>query len=88
MITNLEEAMERLSTVSDHTAKVSVTPTTTTQVKQLVKGSSFHDETLCQLLDAARLNLIGEEAKRALMRAARCRVVELRDLKRHGEVRK
>jgi hypothetical protein len=32
-------------------------------------------------LDAARLNLIGEEAKKALNRAARARVIELRDLR-------
>jgi hypothetical protein len=35
-------------------------------VKNLVADSKFHDDVLCQLLDAARLNLIGEEAKKAL----------------------
>jgi hypothetical protein len=35
-------------------------------------------------LDAARLNLIGGEAKKALNRAARARVVELKDIKAHG----
>jgi hypothetical protein len=47
----------------------------------MVEDSRFHDETLCQLLDAARLNLIGGEAKKALNRAARARVVELKDIK-------
>lgn len=59
----------------------SVAPTTVSNVKKLVADSKFHDETLCQLLDAARLNLIGEEAKKALNRAARARVIELRDLR-------
>lgn len=48
-----------------------------TAIAKLVDNSTFHDDTLCQLLDAARLNLIGEQAKRALMRAARTRVNEL-----------
>jgi hypothetical protein len=47
----------------------------------MVHRSSFHDETLCQLLDASRLNLLGDEAKKALMRAARARVVELKDIR-------
>lgn len=59
----------------------SVAPTTVSNVKKIVADSKFHDETLCQLLDAARLNLIGEEAKKALNRAARARVIELRDLR-------
>ncbi|KAL7421133.1 hypothetical protein Q5752_004018 [Cryptotrichosporon argae] len=63
----------------------SVAPTTATNVNKIVADSSFHDETLCQLLDAARLNLIGDAAKKALMRAARARVVELKDLKDQGE---
>jgi len=50
-------------------------------VPQMVQRSTFHDETLCQLLDASRLNLLGEEAKKALMRAARARVVELKDIR-------
>jgi hypothetical protein len=58
-----------------------VTPTTVSNVKKIVAESRFHDDTLCQLLDAARLNLIGGEAKKALNRAARARVVELKDLK-------
>lgn len=64
----------------------SYAPTTTTHVHNMVEQSSFHDETLCQLLDAARLNLIGDQAKKALMRAARARVIELKDIKEHGEV--
>ena len=64
----------------------SVTPTTHSHVKRLVEDSKYHDETLCQLLDAARLNLIGEEAKRALNRAAKARVADLRDLRDRGEV--
>ncbi|WOO84925.1 uncharacterized protein LOC62_06G008435 [Vanrija pseudolonga] len=63
----------------------SYAPTTTTNVHNMVEQSSFHDETLCQLLDAARLNLVGEQAKKALMRAARARVIELKDIKEHGE---
>jgi hypothetical protein len=50
-------------------------------VKKIVAESKFHDDTLCQLLDAARLNLIGGEAKKALNRAARARVVELKDIR-------
>ncbi|WWC91089.1 uncharacterized protein L201_006030 [Kwoniella dendrophila CBS 6074] len=64
----------------------SVAPTTISNVKQLVAESKFHDETLCQLLDAARLNLIGDAAKKALQRAARARVIELRDLRERGEI--
>nr|XP_031858883.1 uncharacterized protein CI109_005702 [Kwoniella shandongensis]KAA5525955.1 hypothetical protein CI109_005702 [Kwoniella shandongensis] len=63
----------------------SAAPTTISNVKRLVAESKFHDETLCQLLDAARLNLIGEEAKKALQRAARARVIELRDLRARGQ---
>lgn len=62
----------------------SIAPTTVSNVKKIVADSRFHDETLCQLLDAARLNLIGEEAKKALNRAARARVVELKDIKSQG----
>lgn len=64
----------------------SYAPTTTSNVKHLVANSKFHDETLCQLLDAARLNLIGGEAKKALNRAARARVTELKDMKARGEI--
>lgn len=64
----------------------SFAPTTTSNVKQLVADSRFHDDTLCQLLDAARLNLIGGEAKKALNRAARTRVSELKDMKARGEI--
>lgn len=60
--------------------------TSPSNVKQLVENSKFHDEILCQLLDAARLNLIGAEAKKALQRAARARVIELRDMRHKGEV--
>ena len=63
----------------------SYAPTTTSNVKQLVASSRFHDDALCQLLDAARLNLIGGEAKKALNRAARARVTELKDMKARGE---
>nr|XP_018259292.1 uncharacterized protein I303_08220 [Kwoniella dejecticola CBS 10117]OBR81450.1 hypothetical protein I303_08220 [Kwoniella dejecticola CBS 10117] len=64
----------------------SVAPTTISNVKKLVAESRFHDETLCQLLDAARLNLIGEAAKKALQRAARARVIELRELRERGAI--
>ncbi|RXK38177.1 hypothetical protein M231_04551 [Tremella mesenterica] len=64
----------------------SVAPTTTSNVHRLVAESKFHDETLCQLLDAARLNLIGDEAKKALNRAARARVIELKDMRVRGEM--
>lgn len=64
----------------------SYAPSTTSNVKQLVASSRFHDDVLCQLLDAARLNLIGGEAKKALNRAARARVTELKDMKARGEV--
>ena len=60
--------------------------TTPSNVKHMVSESKFHDETLCQLLDAARLNLIGPDAKRALQRAARARVIELRDMRANGKV--
>jgi hypothetical protein len=62
-----------------------MTPTTASNVKKLVAESKYHDETLCQLLDAAQLNLIGKEAKRALNRAARTRITELKELRAHGE---
>jgi hypothetical protein len=64
----------------------SVAPTTISNVKKIVADSRFHDETLCQLLDAARLNLIGGEAKKALNRAARARVIELKDIKAQSSV--
>ncbi|KAK4685503.1 MFS transporter, UMF1 family, partial [Tremellales sp. Uapishka_1] len=64
---------------------VSFAPTTASNVAQMVADSRYHDEALCQLLDAARLNLIGEEAKKALRRAAKARVIELRDLREQGE---
>lgn len=64
-----------------HSRPASIAPTTVSNVKKLVADSRFHDETLCQLLDAARLNLIGGEAKKALNRAARARIVELKDIK-------
>ncbi len=65
---------------------ISIAPTTASNVKKMVADSKFHDEALCQLLDAARLNLIGSEAKKALQRAARARVIELRELREGGEV--
>ncbi|ODO06026.1 hypothetical protein L198_01254 [Cryptococcus wingfieldii CBS 7118] len=63
----------------------SLPSTTLSNVKRLIDSSRYHDETLCQLLDAARLNLIGGEAKKALQRAARARVVELKELRERGE---
>jgi len=83
-----EDGSERTSTPKPPSREpsASVAPTTTSNVRQVVADSKFHDETLCQLLDAARLNLIGIEAKRALNRAARARVVELRDLRAQGMV--
>ncbi|WVQ93108.1 hypothetical protein IAU59_000172 [Kwoniella sp. CBS 9459] len=75
---------EEGSIVPSH--RCSVAPTTVSNVKKLVAESRFHDETLCQLLDAARLNLIGDEAKKALQRAAKARVIELRDLRERGEI--
>lgn len=67
-------------------ATVASIETTPSKVKHLVSESKFHDETLCQLLDAAGLNLIEPDAKRALQRAARARVIELRDMRANGEV--
>ena len=64
----------------------SVAPTTASNVKHLVKESRFHDEKLGQLLDAARLNLVGSEAKKALNKAAKARVVELKELRDLREV--
>lgn len=69
-----------------HAAPPSIAPTSASNVKKLVQNSSFHDETLCELLEAARLNLIGPEAKKALQRAARARVIELKDIKEKGAV--
>jgi hypothetical protein len=69
-----------------HTEVPSLVPTTHSNVKNMVRESKFHDETLCQLLDAARLNLLGGEAKKALQRAAKARVIELRDMRAKGEV--
>lgn len=69
-----------------HAPPASIAPTTASNVKRIVKDSSFHDETLCELLEAARLNLIGPEAKKALQRAARARVIELKDIKEKGNV--
>lgn len=60
--------------------------TTASNIQQIVANSAHHDEVLCQLLDAARLNLIGAEAKKALNRAAKARVIELRDMRARGEV--
>jgi len=77
------QELEQEQILSPPFTSVSTTPS---NVKHIVAESKFHDETLCQLLDAARLNLIGEEAKRALNRAARARVIELRDMRANGEV--
>jgi hypothetical protein len=46
-------------------------------VDNLVQGSHHHDETLCELLLAARNTKLGDAAKRALRHAARKRVMEL-----------
>ncbi|ORY33094.1 hypothetical protein BCR39DRAFT_557284 [Naematelia encephala] len=64
----------------------SYAPTTVSNVKKIVNDSSYHDDILCQLLDASRLNLLGKAAKQALLRAARARVIELRDLRAKGEL--
>lgn len=64
----------------------SAAPTTASNIRRLVSNSGVHDEQLCQLLDAAKLNLIGAEAKKALQRAARARVIELRDARETQEV--
>jgi hypothetical protein len=61
-------------------------PTTQTEVDRVVKDSHFHDDALCQMLDAARMNAVGEEARRALRHAARQRVVQLKDLHTAGKV--
>ena len=61
-------------------------PLSARKVRQMVAESKFHDGTLCQLLDAARLNLIGTEAKKALNLAAKARVNELGQLQNQGEV--
>ena len=61
-------------------------PITASRVKHIVAESKFHDKTLCQLLDAVRLNLIGTEAKKALLLAAKARVNELAELRNQGEV--
>lgn len=58
-----------------------------TKLQGLLDRSSFHDEVLCQLLDAIHNRLIGEEAQKALIRAAKARVIELKDMKARGEVR-
>ena len=65
---------------------ISIAPTTASNVKAIVADSKFHDETLCQLLDAARLNLVGDEAKKALRKAAKARVRQLNDFREEGEV--
>ncbi|WWC72987.1 uncharacterized protein I206_106951 [Kwoniella pini CBS 10737] len=78
-----ENEIEEEDEISHHE---SAAPTTISNVKKLVAESRFHDETLCQLLDAARLNLIGDAAKKALQRAARARVIELRELREQAEV--
>lgn len=57
-----------------------------TKLQGLLDRSSFHDEVLCQLLDAIHNRLIGEEAQKALIRAAKARVIELKDMKARGGV--
>jgi hypothetical protein len=73
----------RLRQPNGHTKPrpASMAPTTATNVAHMVADSKFHDEALCELLEAAKLNLIGKEAKKALRRAAKARVIELQDLR-------
>lgn len=68
----------------DRGSVVSQAGQTAIQVDNMLATSHFHDERLCQYLDAAKLNLIGEEAKKALIRAARARIIELRDMQGKG----
>lgn len=56
------------------------------QMQGLVDRSCFHDEVLCQLLDGIHNRLIGEEAQKALIRAAKARVIELKARQARGEV--
>lgn len=51
--------------------------TTASLIDELVQGSHYHDETLCQLLSAARNEELGDAAKRAVRHAARHRVMQL-----------
>ncbi|KAJ9105144.1 hypothetical protein QFC19_003602 [Naganishia cerealis] len=60
-----------------HPKRFSQALTTASLVDQLVQGSQHHDETLCQLLMAARDPKLGEAAKRAVRHAARKRVMRL-----------
>ncbi|KAJ9124190.1 hypothetical protein QFC22_000987 [Naganishia vaughanmartiniae] len=57
--------------------RVSQALTTASLVDQLVQSSHHHDETLCQLLMAARDPKLGDAAKRAVRHAARDRVMRL-----------
>lgn len=57
--------------------RYSQTLTTASLVDNLVRGSHYHDETLCQLLLAARNTKLGDAAKRAVRHAARKRVMQL-----------
>jgi hypothetical protein len=77
---HLRELVPDLTPIADDVSCVS-SAVPTEMVPQMVHRSSFHDETLCQLMDASRLNLLGDEAKKALKRAARARVVELKHLR-------
>lgn len=62
---------------ADNADRYSRAMTTASLVDDLVQGSHHHDETLCQLLLAARNTKLGDAAKRALRHAARKRVMEL-----------
>jgi hypothetical protein len=65
---------------------LSMALTTQTEVDRVVQDSHFHDDALCQMLDAARMERLGEEARRALRRAARQRVHQLKHLHVIGKV--
>ena len=64
--------------VSGHQAnRMSTATTTMSLVNQIVTDSRFHDDSLCDLLRAARDDSLGDAAKKALRRAARERVMDL-----------
>ena len=60
--------------------------TTASLIDNLVRGSHYHDETLCQLLLAARDPGLGDAAKWSLQRAARERLMQLLSRNNHSGV--
>ncbi|GHJ88570.1 hypothetical protein NliqN6_4972 [Naganishia liquefaciens] len=58
--------------------------TTASLIDNLVRGSHYHDETLCQLLLAARDPGLGDAAKWSLQRAARERLMQLLSRNNHS----